>query len=107
MDELYLTSYKGGFVNGGIHQLERPNSFIVPQGRCAEYLLFSIIQQIKNESKIKQEWYIPNNGHFDTTEANIVAAGMNPVNMFSDNLFEKFNPDDMNKTNPFKGVYQC
>ena len=27
MDELYLKSYEGGFVNGGIHQLARPNSF--------------------------------------------------------------------------------
>jgi tryptophanase len=103
MDELYLTSYKGGFVNGGIYQLERPNSFIVPQGRCAENLLFSTLQQIKKELKIKQDWYIPNNGHFDTTEANIAAAGMNPVNMFSDSLFEEFNLDDMDKTNPFKG----
>jgi tryptophanase len=103
MDELYLTSYKGGFVNGGIYQLERPNSFVVPQGRCAENLLFSTLQLIKKELKVEQEWYIPNNGHFDTTEANIAAAGMNPVNMFSDNLFEEFNPEDMDKINPFKG----
>ncbi|MHA1900903.1 MAG: tryptophanase, partial [Promethearchaeota archaeon] len=32
MNELYLTSFEGGFVNGGIHQLTRPNTFIVPQG---------------------------------------------------------------------------
>ncbi|MBY9019013.1 MAG: tryptophanase, partial [Candidatus Lokiarchaeota archaeon] len=70
MDELYLTSFKGGFVNGGIHQLERPNAFIVPQGRCAEYLLFSTIAQLKQEFNINKTWYIPNNGHFDTTEAN-------------------------------------
>ena len=36
MDELYITTYEGGFVNGGIHQLTRPNAYIVPQGRCAE-----------------------------------------------------------------------
>ncbi|TFG21649.1 MAG: tryptophanase [Promethearchaeota archaeon] len=103
MDELYLTSYKGGFVNGGTYQLERPNSFIVPQGRCAENLLFSTLQQIKRESHIKEEWYIPNNGHFDTTEANIAAAGMKPINMFSANLFEDFDPEEMDKKNPFKG----
>jgi len=35
MDELYLVDYQGGFVNGGVSQLSRPNAFIVPQGRCA------------------------------------------------------------------------
>ncbi|MHA2039618.1 MAG: beta-eliminating lyase-related protein, partial [Promethearchaeota archaeon] len=49
MDELYLNSYEGGFVNGGIHQLIRPNAFIVPQGRCAEHLLFSTISSILKE----------------------------------------------------------
>ena len=43
MDELYLKPHEGGFVNGGIHQLARPNAFLVPQGRCAEHLLFSTI----------------------------------------------------------------
>ncbi len=43
IDELYLTDYQGGFVNGGVAQLSRPNAFIVPQGRCAEHLLFSTI----------------------------------------------------------------
>ena len=103
MDELYLTSFKGGFVNGGIHQLERPNAFIVPQGRCAEYLLFSTIAQLKQEFNINKTWYIPNNGHFDTTEANIAANGMHPVNLFSVNLFEDFNHLEMDKNNPFKG----
>ncbi len=46
MDNLYLASYEGGFVNGGVFQLIRPNTFIVPQGRCAEYLLFSTIAPI-------------------------------------------------------------
>lgn len=103
MDEIYLTSFKGGFVNGGIHQLERPNAFIVPQGRCAEYLLFSTIAQVKREFFPKNSWYIPNNGHFDTTEANIAANGMHPVNLFSANLFEEFDYHEMNNKNPFKG----
>lgn len=103
MDELYLTSFKGGFVNGGIHQLERPNAFIVPQGRCAEHLLFSTIAQLKRELNISETCYIPNNGHFDTTEANIAANGMHPVNLFSTNLFEDFDHLEMDKKNPFKG----
>jgi tryptophanase len=102
MDELYITSYEGGFVNGGIYQLTRPNAFIVPQGRCAEHLLFSTIAPILKE-KNDITYYIPNNGHFDTTEANIVANGIQAVNLFSANLMEDFPYDEMNKTNPFKG----
>lgn len=102
MDELYITSYEGGFVNGGLHQLIRPNAFIVPQGRCAEHLLFSTIAPILKEKK-DITYYIPNNGHFDTTEANIVANGIEAVNLFSANLMEDFPYDEMDKKNPFKG----
>lgn len=103
MNELYLNSYEGGFVNGGVHQLKRPNAFIVPQGRCAEYLLFSTIAPILQKKDPKKNYYIPNNGHFDTTEANIAAAGLQPVNFFSANLFEEFPIDEVNSMNPFKG----
>ena len=103
MDELYLKSYEGGFVNGGIHQLARPNAFLVPQGRCAEHLLFSTIAPILKERNPEIDYYIPNNGHFDTTEANIATNGMHPVNLFSVNLFEDFPLDQMDKKNPFKG----
>ena len=102
MDELYLTSYEGGFVNGGVHQLTRPNAFIVPQGRCAEHLLFSTIAPILKEDQ-NITYYIPNNGHFDTTEANIVANGIKAVNLFSSNLLEDFPYEEMDNKNPFKG----
>jgi tryptophanase len=103
MDEIYLNSFKGGFVNGGVYQLKRPNAFLVPQGRCAEYLLFSTIAPILKRDNPEKEFYIPNNGHFDTTEANIRAAGLHPVNFFSDNLFDDFPVDKINLRNPFKG----
>ncbi|MFW9865119.1 MAG: tryptophanase [Candidatus Thorarchaeota archaeon] len=103
MDELYLTSYEGGFVNGGVYQLTRPNAFIVPQGRCAEHLLFSTIAPILREKNPTREYYIPNNAHFDTTEANIASNGINPINLFSANLFDDFPYDQMDKKNPFKG----
>lgn len=103
MDELYLKPHEGGFVNGGIHQLARPNAFLVPQGRCAEHLLFSTIAPILKKRPHNNEFFIPNNGHFDTTEANIAANGMRPVNLFSANLFENFPPDQMDQNNPFKG----
>ena len=103
MDELYLSSYEGGFVNGGIHQLTRPNAFIVPQGRCAEYLLFSTISAILKKRDASLEYFIPNNGHFDTTEANITANGITPINLFSDNILDDFPYDQMDTRNPFKG----
>ena len=103
MDELYLTSFEGGFVNGGNHQLTRPNAFIVPQGRCAEFLLFSTIAPILKEKYPSKELFIPNNGHFDTTEANITVNGITPVNLFSANLLDEFPYDQMDCRNPFKG----
>jgi len=103
MDELYLTSFEGGFVNGGIHQLTRPNAFLVPQGRCAEHLLFSTLAPILKEKSPNKEFFILNNGHFDTTEANIAANGLHPINLFSTNLLDDFPLDQMNIKNPFKG----
>ncbi|MFX0029178.1 MAG: tryptophanase, partial [Candidatus Hermodarchaeota archaeon] len=103
MKELYLTTFEGGFVNGGIHQLTRPNAFIVPQGRCAEHLLFSTIAPILRKQFSSREFYIPNNGHFDTTEANIMANGLTPINLFSANLLDEFPYEQMDNKNPFKG----
>jgi tryptophanase len=103
INELYLKSYEGGFANGGKFQLERPNAFIVPQGRCAEFLLFSTVSEILRKRKPKKDYYIPNNGHFDTTEANITDQGMHPINIFSANLFEDFPVEEIKNSNPFKG----
>jgi len=36
MDEVYLCEYEGGLFNGGAAQMERPNAFIIQQGRAAE-----------------------------------------------------------------------
>ncbi|MFW9772162.1 MAG: tryptophanase [Candidatus Thorarchaeota archaeon] len=103
MKELYLTSFEGGFVNGGKFQLIRPNSFLVPQGRCAEHLLFSTIAPILREIAPNNTFYIPNNGHFDTTEANIAANDIIPINIFSVNLFDPFPLEQLDVKNPFKG----
>jgi tryptophanase len=103
MDELYLTSDEGGFVNGGKYQLIRPNAFLVPQGRCAEFLLFSTIRPILSKNNSSIDYFIPNNGHFDTTEANIAANNIYPINLYSPNLMDEFPFDLMDKKNPFKG----
>ena len=103
LDDLYLKSYEGGFVNGGVHQLKRPNTFIVPQGRCSEFLLFSTLRKVLNEMDPEKDYIIPNNGHFDTTAANIDVNGILPVNLFSANIFDEFPVDEMTTRNPFKG----
>ena len=46
MDELYLCEYEGGLFNGGAAQMERPNTFILPQGRAAEAVLFELVRKI-------------------------------------------------------------
>lgn len=103
MDELYLTHYQGGFVNGGKYQLERPNAFIVPQGRCAEYLLFNTMKYVLHDIDPERQYHIPNNGHFDTTEANIRVNNLHPVNLFSGELFKEFDWHLSEEMNPFKG----
>jgi tryptophanase len=103
LNDLYLTNFEGGFVNGGVNQLIRPNAFIVPQGRAAEYLLFSTLKSVLDDIDPNKIYYIPSNGHFDTTEANIAANGIEPVNLFSDDLLGDFDYASMDEVNPFKG----
>ena len=67
MKEMYLCEYSGGFFNGGAAQLERPNSFIIQQGRAAEAVLMEIVRNILNKRYPGKKFTIPSNGHFDTT----------------------------------------
>ena len=104
MNEIYLTSFEGGFVNGGVHQLTRPNTFIVPQGRVSEYLLFSTLAEVLHEINPNRKYFILNNGHFDTTGANIRAVHMEPINVFNKSVvLEPFPHEDLDLRNPFKG----
>lgn len=104
MNELYLNPVEGGFANGGPAQLQRPNAFLTPQGRAAEYLLFSTLKDtlVRMHGQRKQ-YFIPNNGHFDTTGANIRAAGIEPVNLFENTILDPFPAADLESRNPFKG----
>lgn len=101
-----LRAFSGGFVNGGPHQLERPNFFIVPQGRCAEHLLFSAISDRIAKSKANEHQGKPiiiSNGFFDTTGANAAVAGFELQTFTQPGLSDDFSPELIGKRNPFKG----
>ena len=104
MNELYLISHEGGFVNGGVQQLSRPNTFICPQGRVAEYLLFSTLAEVLQEFDPNRNYCILNNGHFDTTGANIRSVNFEPINVFNgSNVLKAFPCEEMDIRNDFKG----
>ncbi|KAK4225230.1 putative Tryptophanase [Podospora fimiseda] len=93
-----LTPHQDGFVNGGRHQLERPNFFILPQGRCAETLLFSTLSAMIGKSTT-----IVSNGFFDTTGANALVAGFRLQVFTQPGLTDPFPNELVGKKNPFKG----
>ncbi|KXJ87312.1 tryptophanase [Microdochium bolleyi] len=111
-DELLLAQ-AGGFVNGGPAQLERPNTFLVPQGRCAEALLFSTLRLMIAEKAAQsppssppccqQPPVIISNGFFDTTGANAAVAGFELQTFTQPGLNDPFPPELVGKENPFKG----
>ena len=103
MDEMYLCECSGGLFNGGAAQLERPNAFIIQQGRAAESVLMEIVKGVLAKRHPGKAFTIPSNGHFDTTEGNIKQMGSVPRNLFDkERLFEVPEGGKYPK-NPFKG----
>ena len=86
MDEVYLCEYEGGLFNGGAAQMERPNAFIIQQGRAAESVLMEIVRNILAKRHPGKKFTIPSNGHFDTTEGNIKQMGSIPRNLYNKTL---------------------
>lgn len=104
--EKLLVPSEGGFVNGGPHQLERPNFFIVPQGRCAETLLFFTMYTMlaeRGEAPTSSPPVIISNGFFDTTGANAGAAGFELQEFLKPGLNDAFPAELIGKKNFFKG----
>ena len=103
MNELYLCEYEGGLFNGGSAQLERPNTFILQQGRAAESVLFEMVKKIMSERHPGKVFTIPSNGHFDTTEGNIKQMGSIPRNLYNKELLYEVPEGGKYEKNPFKG----
>ena len=103
MDELYLCEYEGGLFNGGAAQMERPNTFIIQQGRAAESVLMEIVKKILAQRFPGKVFTIPSNGHFDTTEGNIKQMGSIPRNLYNKELLWETPEGGKYPRNPFKG----
>ena len=103
MNELYLCEYEGGFFNGGAAQLERPNTFLIQQGRAAESVLFEMVKKIMGARHPGKVFTIPSNGHFDTTEGNIKQMGSIPRNLYNKELLYEVPEGGKYEKNPFKG----
>ena len=103
MKELYLCEYEGGFFNGGSAQLERPNTFLIQQGRAAESVLFEMVKKIMAQRHPGKVFTIPSNGHFDTTEGNIKQMGSIPRNLYNKELLYEVPEGGKYAKNPFKG----
>ena len=103
MDELYLCEYEGGLFNGGAAQMERPNTFIIQQGRAAESVLMEIVKKILAQRHPGKVFTIPSNGHFDTTEGNIKQMGSVPRNLYNKKLLYEVPEGGKYANNPFKG----
>ena len=103
MDEVYLCEYEGGLFNGGAAQMERPNAFIIQQGRAAESVLMEIVKKILAQRHPGKVFTIPSNGHFDTTEGNIKQMGSIPRNLYNKELLWEVPEGGTYEKNPFKG----
>lgn len=103
MNELYLCEYEGGLFNGGAAQLERPNAFLIQQGRAAESVLFEMVKKIMGARYPGKVFTIPSNGHFDTTEGNIKQMGSIPRNLYNKELLYEVPEGGKYEKNPFKG----
>jgi tryptophanase len=98
-----LVPHQGGLVNGGRHQLERPNFFIAPKGRCAKNFLFSAMSGVIAQGTSKTSYAIISNGFLDTTGAHAEKAGFKLQTLIQPGLNEPFPGHLIGKRNPFKG----
>ena len=92
----------GTYVNPGLEQLENPNAFILPQGRCCEYLLFSNLMSLC-QAKKAGNYKVLSNGFFDTTRANAKIQGFEVLDLFDKDIEAPYPLEDVGPKNPFRG----
>jgi len=97
---LTLDDHERGFVNGGISQLEDPNFFLLPQGRCCENVLFQSLRKYIGDIK---DPLILSNGLFDTTRANSKVKGFEAIDLFCKDIFDDYPIEKVGHENPFRG----
>jgi len=90
------------FVNSNVDQLERPNAFLLPQGRCCENILFQTLQHFANNKRNGKK-YVLSNGLFDTTNANSTLNAFEGLNFFHENFYDQVEITELGKSNPFRG----
>ena len=78
MDELYLCEYEGGLFNGGAAQMERPNAFIIQQGRAAESVLMEIVKKILTARHPAMVFTTPSKAISIPPRGNIKQMGSHP-----------------------------
>ncbi|MBQ5441480.1 MAG: tryptophanase, partial [Firmicutes bacterium] len=83
--------------------MERPNAFIIQQGRAAESVLMEIVRNVLSKRHPGKVFTIPSNGHFDTTEGNIKQMGSIPRNLYNKELLYEVPEGGRYEKNPFKG----
>lgn len=82
-DEDLKNPPSGGFANGGVLQLSRPNFFILPSQRSAEFLLFRALSLAlaSASAAARRPFAVVSNGLSDTTEAHVLDNGFESVNI--------------------------
>ena len=89
-DESYSGASSYYRLSGAVKEILGFDWFVpTHQGRAAENILSALL--------VKPGHNVPNNMHFDTTDANIRARGANTVNLVIDEAFDPASP------HPFKG----
>jgi len=86
------------FVNGVKMQNENPNTFILPQGRCCETVLFQALQKYTKDKQM-----VISNGLFETTQFNAKLAGFDTLDLYQQDLISPFDNKNVGKINPFRG----
>ena len=104
MDDLFLCEYEGGLFNGGAAQMERPNAFIIQQGRAAESVLDGDREEDSDRPSSRQGFHHPLQRPFRYHRGQHQADGLpSPRNLYNKELLYEIPEGGKYEKNPFKG----